>query len=148
MGVLVVGSVALDSVKTPFGDAQEALGGSATYFSVAAAYFTDVALNGTAVPRSAPSSAAPTTPAPVAAPGPLRHARSRLGRTTAPGAVGCRTGPRSARSALRAKVASLRRPVLPRPRLDVVPGPGAAGGGRFPERASQVRPEGPERAEW
>jgi sugar/nucleoside kinase (ribokinase family) len=44
MGVLVVGSVALDSVKTPFGEAQEALGGSATYFSVAAAYFTEVAL--------------------------------------------------------------------------------------------------------
>jgi sugar/nucleoside kinase (ribokinase family) len=44
MGVLVVGSVALDSVKTPFGEAHDALGGSATYFSVAAAYFTDVAL--------------------------------------------------------------------------------------------------------
>lgn len=44
MGVLVVGSVALDSVKTPFGEVQDALGGSATFFSVAAAYFTDVAL--------------------------------------------------------------------------------------------------------
>jgi sugar/nucleoside kinase (ribokinase family) len=44
MGVLVVGSVALDSVKTPFGEAHDALGGSATFFSVAASYFTDVAL--------------------------------------------------------------------------------------------------------
>ena len=44
MGVLVVGSVALDSVKTPFGVAEDALGGSATFFSVAASYFTDVAL--------------------------------------------------------------------------------------------------------
>jgi sugar/nucleoside kinase (ribokinase family) len=44
MGVLVVGSVALDSVETPFGTAQDALGGSATFFSVAASYFTEVAL--------------------------------------------------------------------------------------------------------
>ncbi|MBU1670568.1 MAG: sugar kinase [Actinobacteria bacterium] len=42
MGVLVVGSVALDSVQTPFGTVREALGGAATFFSVAAAYFTDV----------------------------------------------------------------------------------------------------------
>ena len=44
VGVLVVGSVALDSVKTPFGEVRDALGGSATFFSVAAAYFTDVAM--------------------------------------------------------------------------------------------------------
>ena len=44
MSLLVVGSVALDSVKTPFGEATEVLGGSATYFSVAASYFTDVQL--------------------------------------------------------------------------------------------------------
>jgi len=44
MGILVVGSVALDSVKTPFGEVEEALGGSATYFSVAASYFTDVSV--------------------------------------------------------------------------------------------------------
>jgi sugar/nucleoside kinase (ribokinase family) len=44
MGVLVVGSVALDSVQTPFGTARDALGGSATFFSVAASFFTDVAL--------------------------------------------------------------------------------------------------------
>ncbi|CBE68275.1 MAG: sugar kinase [Candidatus Methylomirabilis oxygeniifera] len=42
MSILVVGSVALDSVRTPFGDAKEALGGSATYFSVAASFFADV----------------------------------------------------------------------------------------------------------
>ena len=44
MCVLVVGSVALDSVKTPFGEVRDALGGSGTFFSVAASFFTDVAL--------------------------------------------------------------------------------------------------------
>ncbi len=44
MGLLVVGSVAFDSVKTPFGEANEVLGGSATYFSVAASFFTQVSL--------------------------------------------------------------------------------------------------------
>jgi len=42
MSILVVGSVALDTVKTPFGQAEETLGGSATYFSAAASFFTDV----------------------------------------------------------------------------------------------------------
>ena len=42
--LLVVGSVALDSVTTPFGQATEVLGGSATYFSYAASFFTDVKL--------------------------------------------------------------------------------------------------------
>jgi sugar/nucleoside kinase (ribokinase family) len=40
--ILVVGSVAFDSLKTPFGHADEILGGSATYFSVAASYFSPV----------------------------------------------------------------------------------------------------------
>ncbi len=40
--ILVVGSVALDSVKTPFGEVDDALGGSATYFSVAASFFSPV----------------------------------------------------------------------------------------------------------
>ncbi|OGR82697.1 MAG: sugar kinase [Elusimicrobia bacterium RIFCSPLOWO2_01_FULL_54_10] len=44
MSLLVVGSVAFDSVKTPFGQAKEVLGGSATYFSVAASFFTKVSL--------------------------------------------------------------------------------------------------------
>ena len=44
MGLLVVGSVAFDSVETPFGTAEEVLGGSATYFSTSASYFTDVNL--------------------------------------------------------------------------------------------------------
>lgn len=39
MDILVVGSVALDTVKTPFGAIQEGLGGSATHFSVAASFF-------------------------------------------------------------------------------------------------------------
>lgn len=42
MSILVVGSVAIDSVKTPFGKMEEALGGSATYFSMAASFFNDV----------------------------------------------------------------------------------------------------------
>ena len=44
MGIVVVGSVAFDSVKTPFGEANDVLGGSATYFSTSASYFTDVSL--------------------------------------------------------------------------------------------------------
>jgi sugar/nucleoside kinase (ribokinase family) len=42
--LLVVGSVALDSVATPFGTVREALGGSATYFSYSASFFTGVRL--------------------------------------------------------------------------------------------------------
>jgi len=42
--ILVVGSVAFDAVKTPFGERERILGGSATYFSVAASFFTDVRL--------------------------------------------------------------------------------------------------------
>src|SRR5262245_27055344 len=42
MPILVVGSVAFDSVKTPFGERERILGGSATYFSVAASFFTQV----------------------------------------------------------------------------------------------------------
>lgn len=44
MSLVVVGSVAFDSVKTPFGEVDEVLGGSATYFSTAASYFTDVSM--------------------------------------------------------------------------------------------------------
>ena len=42
--LVVVGSVALDTVKTPFGEATDILGGSATYFSTSASFFTSVAL--------------------------------------------------------------------------------------------------------
>jgi sugar/nucleoside kinase (ribokinase family) len=44
LSLLVVGTVALDSVKTPFGNVDNALGGSATYFSTSASYFADVRL--------------------------------------------------------------------------------------------------------
>jgi sugar/nucleoside kinase (ribokinase family) len=44
MSILVVGSVAFDTVRTPFGQAEEVLGGSATYFSAAASFFADVRL--------------------------------------------------------------------------------------------------------
>ena len=40
--ILVVGSVALDSVRTPYGEAVEALGGSASYFSLSASHFAPV----------------------------------------------------------------------------------------------------------
>jgi sugar/nucleoside kinase (ribokinase family) len=39
MSLLVVGSVALDSVETPFGLKEDVLGGSATYFSTSASFF-------------------------------------------------------------------------------------------------------------
>jgi len=42
MAILVVGSVAFDSIKTPNGKVDHCLGGAATYFSLAASYFTDV----------------------------------------------------------------------------------------------------------
>ena len=42
MSILVVGSVAIDAVKTPFGKRDEALGGSATFFSMAASFFNKV----------------------------------------------------------------------------------------------------------
>jgi len=41
VSVLVVGSLALDSIETPFGSKDNALGGSATYISAAASYFTN-----------------------------------------------------------------------------------------------------------
>lgn len=44
VSLLVVGTVALDSVATPFGKVENALGGSATFFSTSASYFTDVRL--------------------------------------------------------------------------------------------------------
>lgn len=46
MSLLVVGSIAFDSVETPFGTAEEALGGSALYFAYAASYFLPVRLVG------------------------------------------------------------------------------------------------------
>jgi len=44
MSILVVGSVAFDSIQTPFGKADDILGGSACYFSTSASFFTDVNL--------------------------------------------------------------------------------------------------------
>jgi sugar/nucleoside kinase (ribokinase family) len=46
MSVLVVGSVALDSVETPFGRADDVLGGSATFFSASASHLTKVSVVG------------------------------------------------------------------------------------------------------
>src|SRR5579863_605692 len=44
MSILAVGSVAFDSIATPSGRVDNVLGGSATYFSLAASYFTRVRL--------------------------------------------------------------------------------------------------------
>lgn len=44
MAILVVGSVAYDTVETPFGRAERVLGGSASFFSVAASFFVPVNL--------------------------------------------------------------------------------------------------------
>ena len=44
--ILTVGSVAFDSIKTPFGEASRVVGGAATYFSIAASFFTDVRMVG------------------------------------------------------------------------------------------------------
>lgn len=46
MSVLVVGTVAFDSIETPFGSAERILGGSASYFSLAASFFTPVRIVG------------------------------------------------------------------------------------------------------
>jgi sugar/nucleoside kinase (ribokinase family) len=46
MSVLVVGSVALDSVETPFGKADNVLGGSGTFFSASASHLSPVQLVG------------------------------------------------------------------------------------------------------
>jgi sugar/nucleoside kinase (ribokinase family) len=46
MSVLVVGSVALDSVETPFGKADQVIGGSATFFSASASHLSPVQLVG------------------------------------------------------------------------------------------------------
>jgi sugar/nucleoside kinase (ribokinase family) len=42
LSIVVVGSVAFDSLKTPYGKRDKILGGAATHFSLAASYFTDV----------------------------------------------------------------------------------------------------------
>ncbi len=42
MSILAVGSIAFDTIATPSGRVENVLGGSATYFSMAASYFADV----------------------------------------------------------------------------------------------------------
>ncbi|MGZ8665985.1 MAG: PfkB family carbohydrate kinase [Solirubrobacterales bacterium] len=46
MSLTVVGSIAFDSVKTPFGERDRMLGGSAVHFSLAASFFTEVRVVG------------------------------------------------------------------------------------------------------
>ena len=42
MSILAVGSIAFDTIATPSGKVENMLGGSATYFSLAASYFSNV----------------------------------------------------------------------------------------------------------
>ena len=44
MSILAVGSVAFDTIKTPFGEVTDIVGGSLTYFALSASFFTDVNL--------------------------------------------------------------------------------------------------------
>jgi sugar/nucleoside kinase (ribokinase family) len=46
MSLTVVGSIAFDAVKTPFGERERMLGGSAVHFSLAASFFTEVRVVG------------------------------------------------------------------------------------------------------
>jgi len=46
MSVLVVGTVAFDSIETPYGSAERILGGSASYFALGASFFTQVRVVG------------------------------------------------------------------------------------------------------
>jgi cytidine kinase len=46
MSLVVVGSIAFDAVKTPFGERERMLGGAAVHFSLAASFFTDVRVVG------------------------------------------------------------------------------------------------------
>ena len=49
MALTVVGSIAFDAVKTPFGERERMLGGAAVHFSLAASFFTEVRPVGPAV---------------------------------------------------------------------------------------------------
>jgi sugar/nucleoside kinase (ribokinase family) len=44
MSILAVGSIAFDTIKTPFGEVTDIVGGSLTYFALSASFFTDVKL--------------------------------------------------------------------------------------------------------
>lgn len=46
MSIVVVGSIAFDSIKTPFGQREKALGGAANYFAVTAQFFTTIQMVG------------------------------------------------------------------------------------------------------
>lgn len=46
MSILVVGSVAFDTIETPHGKRERCLGGAATHFALAASFFTDVRVIG------------------------------------------------------------------------------------------------------
>jgi sugar/nucleoside kinase (ribokinase family) len=46
MSLTVVGSIAFDSVRTPFGERDRMLGGSAVHFALAASFFTEVRVVG------------------------------------------------------------------------------------------------------
>jgi sugar/nucleoside kinase (ribokinase family) len=59
VSILVVGSVAFDDVRTPFGEGEGLLGGSATHFSVSASFFSTVRLVAVVGEDFEPAHAAP-----------------------------------------------------------------------------------------
>ena len=59
--VLTVGSVAFDSIKTPAGEVSRVVGGAATYFSLAASFFTPVRWWRSSVTTSGRSTSASST---------------------------------------------------------------------------------------
>ena len=86
MSLLVVGSVALDSVETPFGKKEDVLGGSATFFSTAASFFTPVQRGGgggRGLPRGAPGLPQVPRRGPRG-PRPARRAAPSAGRASTP----------------------------------------------------------------
>ncbi len=46
MSIVVVGSIAFDTVKTPFGERKKSLGGAANYFAMSAKFYTDIKMVG------------------------------------------------------------------------------------------------------
>ena len=78
MALLVVGSIAFDSIRTPDGAVDDALGGSASFFAYVASFFTPPRLVGVVVdgPQRACGAGAGVPPGSQQSPGaPQRHLR-------------------------------------------------------------------------
>ena len=86
MSLTVVGSIAFDSVRTPFGERERMLGGSAVHFALAASFFTEVRVGRA---RSATTSA--TSELDVLEERGVDHRRHRAGRRAARPSSGAAT---------------------------------------------------------